>query len=799
MGRRRPPGIRRLSEGDHLVQVGAGIPRLHGRWHDGFPLPGGPLPLQRRRPRLPQGGVRRLASPLLLARPRAGCGGALSGSLPVQHLLAVFQRPAQTGQLLRAEVVPGGLAVAAQALRLIRVVLKILQRQHHLVDVDEVRPQRLHRPRLLQDRAIQLLAIALALSRRRRRHGGRGGGGAPLAAGAARGTRDGAFVVAAAARSRGAPRPPRAPRGRRAGNGGDDEVGEGRRRERRERRARRGLGGGGDGEVVVPVARLRNRVLATLAGQARGRGARGRGRRDFGHRRAGAAIHIGPRVAQEADASPSRGLRAALHRSRELVVQQRCTSDVRPEALQLLCGEKHRLCGLMRLALLIFSARISRRGACTVLAAGPVRRHRGGGATAAAGAGGLAAGGGGGSALLRGVPGHGSTKERCLDGVSLREPNILRHDHPAGPTLALPHTPPTVGWLEFGGQHAKQLREHANRKSPVIFFAKLAASIGEDSVLSRVSVQVDVHAQRRPPFRACDHPFQIVDGAVQCLARMPPLTVQVHPTESTAVVPTDDAVRVQHRHDLPHKVVAQNLRLGTRRQQEAYQPMDNPTCIGFSGMHPGTHDDALLVRLGNGPIRNLQQVTPEVAQRSTQTAVLAERPCYRVPRDCPQVLSKIRVSERIAHGDKNDIPGHAAVRGGAMTWAEGEIKGERVALPGKSSHLGPRRRAVVPHPAAGGPPEAGGCASPVPRPLAQGGATRGRYSGSFLGGPGFGPHQRPHADAIQRLRLRHVDDSQPNSLPGSAVSHRKVKPLRMPSRVHIVVEDQIIGRILDVV
>ena len=56
--------------------------------------------------------------------------------------------------------------------------------------------------------------------------------------------------------------------------------------------------------------------------------------------------------------------------------------------------------------------------------------------------------------------------------------------------------------------------------------------------------------------KALHHSLHGDDGGVEIRLRVPPAPVEVHACQGAPVIPCDDAIRVQHGHDLEDEVLA---------------------------------------------------------------------------------------------------------------------------------------------------------------------------------------------------------------------------------------------------
>ena len=79
---------------------------------------------------------------------------------------------------------------------------------------------------------------------------------------------------------------------------------------------------------------------------------------------------------------------------------------------------------------------------------------------------------------------------------------------------------------------------------------RLIAAVHEDALLSRVPMQVDEHGDRLAHVQPQQQLLERMDRRVQLGRGTSPSTVQVDGRERAAVVAADDAIWVEHRHEL---------------------------------------------------------------------------------------------------------------------------------------------------------------------------------------------------------------------------------------------------------
>lgn len=85
---------------------------------------------------------------------------------------------------------------------------------------------------------------------------------------------------------------------------------------------------------------------------------------------------------------------------------------------------------------------------------------------------------------------------------------------------------------------------------------RAAVSIHKDIFPARMTVQVTVESQRTLATELFDELLGVIHSRVKCLRRVLPAAVQVAAGERAAIVAIDDAVRVQHWHNLKDELVA---------------------------------------------------------------------------------------------------------------------------------------------------------------------------------------------------------------------------------------------------
>eukprot|EP00754_Rhynchopus_humris_P044884 Rhum_TRINITY_DN4453_c0_g1::Rhum_TRINITY_DN4453_c0_g1_i1::g.14409::m.14409 len=191
-----------------------------------------------------------------------------------------------------------------------------------------------------------------------------------------------------------------------------------------------------------------------------------------------------------------------------------------------------------------------------------------------------------------------------FDGVAQPDTELLPHNHPSCALLRALHFERRVlrcergcGLLHKQGQHLLEHKGGRRRHA----FAHRVAAVDEEVLVLAVPVEVG-EQQHITTLGVLDVPDQVLvveDGRRQARRRRHPLAVEVAAAEGAAVVAVDDAVRVQHRDDLEHQVVAEVpcFRVG-RVHERVKEALEDPRGTRLSGVHAGAEE-------ANLPLRNL--------------------------------------------------------------------------------------------------------------------------------------------------------------------------------------------------
>mmetsp|Transcript_8880 Transcript_8880/g.21640 ORF Transcript_8880/g.21640 Transcript_8880/m.21640 type:complete len:241 (-) Transcript_8880:1379-2101(-) len=145
-----------------------------------------------------------------------------------------------------------------------------------------------------------------------------------------------------------------------------------------------------------------------------------------------------------------------------------------------------------------------------------------------------------------------------LNGECFDQTDVARdHDPPRAPLRLPPAAEAAVRVAELRRQHGEDLRVHPDGVKPVVRRRVGRAAVGEEGGLPTVPVQVEV--QNELLLQLEEDSLQLIHRLVQDRVGKPPLAVQVDAGEGTAVIAGDDAVRVQHGHDLEDEVAPEHL------------------------------------------------------------------------------------------------------------------------------------------------------------------------------------------------------------------------------------------------
>lgn len=96
-------------------------------------------------------------------------------------------------------------------------------------------------------------------------------------------------------------------------------------------------------------------------------------------------------------------------------------------------------------------------------------------------------------------------------------------------------------------------------------------------------------------FHPFDHLLRVEYRRVQFFVWVDPLSIQVHHTQIAAIVPHNNPVRIEHRHDLEDEVLAEYLGdVGIAEQKFDYV-LDNIGSHGFPWVYSRSQKNTLLL------------------------------------------------------------------------------------------------------------------------------------------------------------------------------------------------------------
>ena len=234
------------------------------------------------------------------------------------------------------------------------------------------------------------------------------------------------------------------------------------------------------------------------------------------------------------------------------------------------------------------------------------------------------------------------TREGRLQRERIRHAEFAPHHHPRGALLALLH-PEAALWERerLGVVFAEYLRvdfipelsRDGDGVAAVFVVHQRVARLGilapvrEDVLLATVAVHVAEEHRLTLLREFSYHRLGVPDGGVRAFVRFRPHAVQIRPGERTPIVAVDDAVGVEHRHNLEHEVVAQHFRVQRVPGEKIYRAFHHPRAVRLAGVHArGQHRASLssaVVALVGTRRRDGQRVA----------SIPGERRAHRLPRE----------------------------------------------------------------------------------------------------------------------------------------------------------------------
>lgn len=113
----------------------------------------------------------------------------------------------------------------------------------------------------------------------------------------------------------------------------------------------------------------------------------------------------------------------------------------------------------------------------------------------------------------------------------------------------------------------------------------------ENVTTGRMPVKVTIKEYITAFQRTLHHELRVVVDWVEFWRWADPLSIEVVAHERTSVVTDNNAVRIQHWHNLEDKSAAQELSMVVIANEKVYDTIHEPGCIGLTRMHSGGQDD----------------------------------------------------------------------------------------------------------------------------------------------------------------------------------------------------------------
>ena len=136
---------------------------------------------------------------------------------------------------------------------------------------------------------------------------------------------------------------------------------------------------------------------------------------------------------------------------------------------------------------------------------------------------------------------------------------------------------------------------HNGRVDLFLLRCVLVAAVHEAVFLPRVTMEVAVEHEVPLLLHTLDELLGVVDGWVELLVGVDPLSVEIDQIEVAAIVADDDSIGVEHGHDLKDEILPEDLGDVGVAEQVVDDVLDNIRRHRLSGVHSGGEEDALLL------------------------------------------------------------------------------------------------------------------------------------------------------------------------------------------------------------
>lgn len=120
-------------------------------------------------------------------------------------------------------------------------------------------------------------------------------------------------------------------------------------------------------------------------------------------------------------------------------------------------------------------------------------------------------------------------------------------------------------------------------------------AIDEDIFLPVVPMDIAAEPQLPLLLYLLDQHLGEIDCRMSFLRRLDPLSIQIRTRQITPIVPNNNSINIEHRHNLKHKVISQILSRRMVAQQELNNVLNNMRGHGLAGMHSRCEHDCFLV------------------------------------------------------------------------------------------------------------------------------------------------------------------------------------------------------------
>ena len=109
-----------------------------------------------------------------------------------------------------------------------------------------------------------------------------------------------------------------------------------------------------------------------------------------------------------------------------------------------------------------------------------------------------------------------------------------------------------------------------------------------------MTVEITVEHKSSLLVNLLDQALCVEDGRMQCLVWRLPSSVKITSCQTTPIVPVDDTIGVEHRHDLEYEILTQHSSLDVVRiGQESQHTAHHPRAHRLTRVHSGRDYHAL--------------------------------------------------------------------------------------------------------------------------------------------------------------------------------------------------------------